>query len=134
MRDRFHALVTQARGKFHHFCKVTVRGMRDVNAFSGRHNIGEASDPLRLDGGSFDRVVLDELLYGQLIHFPAGSTEASTPCSGVRPEDDDSLRHRQQPGRVPEIEYEECGQISVSGIVGIVLRITLLNQFVADLE
>ena len=31
----------------------------------------KASYTLRLDDGGFDRVVLEELLYGQLIHFPA---------------------------------------------------------------
>src|SRR4051794_8723513 len=80
MRHRFHAFMTQARGKFDHFCKVGMRRVRDVNAFAWRHNIGEAPDPLRLHGGSFDRIVLDELLYlyGQLIHFPARSAEGST--------------------------------------------------------
>src|SRR5262249_48908517 len=52
----------------------------------------------------------------------------------IRAEDHHSLGHRQQACRVPEVEHEQGGEVRVPDVVGVVLRVAVFHDLMADLE
>src|SRR5947207_16000108 len=62
----------------------------------------------------------------------AENDEMLSNTSQLRAENNDSLGHRQQAGRVPQVEHKQRGQIRVPDVVGIILRVPLFDDVMAD--
>src|SRR5436190_1538956 len=61
------------------------------------------------------------------------STQANTSLQ-IRSQNHHRLSHRQQAGRVPEIEHEQGDQVGVPDVSGVVLNVVDVDEVVADLE